>query len=87
MNECREHHWGSDGRCSICSMQARYYGEGMGNLRAWSKREIVGDKAHYESCLESMKCHPHVHWLHTSHIMLPTDKSPLAQLYDMEGMQ
>jgi len=70
---CREHHFGSDKRCTYCQMQERYYAEAMTTLKKWSKEEIESDKRHYEMVLDSIMCNVHSH-----------DENPLHKLFDME---
>lgn len=73
MTLCREHHFASDTRCKYCSMQARYYNEGMATLKSWSKKEIESDKHHYEIAVEMLMCKVHSH-----------DEDSLLKLYNME---
>jgi hypothetical protein len=80
MTECGEHHWGSNGRCKICSMQARYYYEGMATLNKWTTKEKADEAEHYQSLIDGMKCKPHTHTVETVRSL----NDPLMKLYDME---
>jgi hypothetical protein len=61
MNECREHHFGSDTRCKVCAMQARYYAEVMTALNGWSKRDKEDPVNQWQYIVDSYKCKPHTH--------------------------
>lgn len=83
VKECREHHWGSDGRCSECSMQRRYFYECMATLNRWTEKEKADPKEDWQGKVDGLKCHPHLHVPMTTKITLPND-NPIKQLYDME---
>ena len=50
--------YGND-RCSECGMQYRYYVEGIATLKTWSKKDIEGDKEHFEKVVKRFQvCEP-----------------------------
>lgn len=73
MTLCRAHHFNSSGRCSVCSMQARFYSEGIATLQSWTKEEIEQDKKEFQDAVEMLMCNLHSH-----------DENPLERLYDLE---
>jgi hypothetical protein len=81
---CREHHFGSDGRCSNCQMKSSYYYEAMGILNSWSKKSKADPNEHWQEKVDSYKCNPHLHVTMTTKITIPND-NPIRQLYDMES--
>lgn len=88
MSECREHHWGSNGRCSVCSMQARYFAECMATLNSWGEKEKKLMSEDWQGKVDGLKCKPHTHDPHhgtiteTEHLAIHND--PFHKLYDME---
>jgi hypothetical protein len=82
MTECREHHFDDSGRCSICSMQARYYCEAMATLHSWSQKEKEDPAEHWQETVDSYKCKLHTHE-HESVVKGLCDS--FRKLYDMEG--
>lgn len=91
MTECTEHHFGSSGRCNVCSMQARYYYEAISALNRWSKKEKEDPSEHWQEKMDSYKCKPHTHDPHhgtiteVEHLAIHGD--PFHKLYDMEAGQ
>jgi hypothetical protein len=82
--ECREHHFGSNGRCSNCQMRSDYYFDAMRKLSKWTKKERTNPSSNYEEIVESYQCKPHLHVIMTTTITIPND-NPIRQLYDMES--
>jgi hypothetical protein len=74
MTLCREHHFGSDKRCTYCQMQERYYVEGIATLKTWTQTDIDSCKHDYEFAVDLLMCKAHSH-----------DENLLQRLFDMEG--
>lgn len=76
--ECTSHHFGSDGRCTICQIRLTYLQDALATLNRWTKAEKADPNEHWQEKYDNLaKCKPHTH----------EKLNPMHKLYDMEGNQ
>ena len=59
--ECREHHYGSDGRCRYCQIKASYHLSVMNILNSWDELAKKDPNERWQEKVDSFKCKPHKH--------------------------